>query len=171
MDPLSPFLRYLLGYMYSLTREIDNAIEQYRTALELDPQYFLAHWALGSVYIFLSKYEEGIREIETGARILEHSAYALGTLGSAYARAGHIEQAQHMLSELSKLRQKGYVPNISFAYTYFALGDIDQGFDWLEKAVDECYAGIVQVTVNPIYDRLRSHPRYHALLRKMNLEP
>jgi hypothetical protein len=52
------------------------------------------------------------------------------------------------------------------------LGDVDQAFEWLEKGVDQ--RDVVVVTglkSDPRYIALRGHPRYQALLRKMNLEP
>jgi hypothetical protein len=63
------------------------------------------------------------------------------------------------------------VPALSFAVIYPALGEIDKGFDWLEKAVDERLGTILHLHIDPLYDLQRSHPRYPALLRKMNLEP
>jgi hypothetical protein len=75
------------------------------------------------------------------------------------------------LQELQELARKAYVPPSSFASIYFGLGEIDRGFDWLEKAVDERDGLIVHIHVDPGYDPLRSHPRFQALLRKMNLEP
>jgi len=48
---------------------------------------------------------------------------------------------------------------------------IDRGFDWLEKTVDEHDGMFLHLHVDPIYDSLRSHPRYQILLRKMNLKP
>jgi hypothetical protein len=63
------------------------------------------------------------------------------------------------------------VPPSSLAHIYFGLGEIDKAFDWFEKAVDALDLWIIHVGLMPIYDPLRSHPRCHALLRKMNLKP
>jgi hypothetical protein len=53
---------------------------------------------------------------------------------------------------------------------YFALGEIDKCFDLLDMAVGERDPQPFILQVVPYFDPLRSHPRYHALLRKMNLE-
>jgi serine/threonine protein kinase len=47
-----------------------------------------------------------------------------------------------------------------------------QGFEWLAKAFDERSIGAGNaIKVIPIYDSLRSDPRFQDLLRRMNLEP
>jgi len=171
LDPLSPFLQWRLGYRYHLTRQWDRTIDQCRNALELDPHYFPAHVTLGFSYIQTGKTDEAIREIETLAQIVGHIPIALGWLGWAYALTGRIGEARKLLEELQDLAQKTYVLPSSFAVIYFGLGEIDRGFDWLEKAVDERDGWILHIHVHPAFDPLRSHPRYPALLRKMNLEP
>jgi hypothetical protein len=55
-------------------------------------------------------------------------------------------------------------------FAYFGLGETDRVFDWLEKAVAERDGFTNNVHVFSFFAPLRSHPRYHALLRKMNLE-
>ena len=49
--------------------------------------------------------------------------------------------------------------------------ETDESLDWLEAAVDKRYARVVRISVKLMFEHLRSHPRYHALMRKMNLEP
>jgi hypothetical protein len=54
---------------------------------------------------------------------------------------------------------------------YEGLGDKDRAFEWLAKAVDERSPALAQnIKVDPSYNRLRSDPRFTALLRRMNLE-
>jgi hypothetical protein len=54
---------------------------------------------------------------------------------------------------------------------YCSLGEIEKGIEWLEKTIDQHDFIIIPSYFSPIYDPLRSHPRYKVLLRKMNLEP
>jgi tetratricopeptide (TPR) repeat protein len=99
------------------------------------------------------------------------SPLLLGFMGCAYARGGQIDEARKLLQELEELGKNSYVPALSFASIYGALGEIDESLNWLEKAIDEHDSLIAQFHVNPYSDPLRSHPRYEAVLRKMNLEP
>ena len=171
LDPVSALLQRNLGFVYFVARQYERAIEQFRNALELDPQFPMAHLFLGLIYIESARLDEGIRALETAADLEGRSPSVLGNLGAAYARAGRISEARKFLDLLQDLAQKAYVPPYSFARIHLALGETDKGFDWLEKAVDEQDYKATLLLVGPLSDPLRSHPRYRALLRKMNLEP
>jgi serine/threonine protein kinase/Tfp pilus assembly protein PilF len=170
MDPLSPILQSRLGYNYLLKREWDRAIEHCRNALEIDPQSW-AHILLGSCSFHMGKHDEAIRAIETLAQVTGRSSFALGNLGWAYALTGRKGEALKLLEELRERAQTQYVPSWSFAAICLGLGEMDEAFDWFEKAVDEREPLMLHCHVHPNYDPLRTHPRYKGLLLKMNLEP
>ena len=170
VDPLSPFQQAQLGYNYCLKREWNLAIKQCRTAIELDPQCW-AYMLLGSCYFHMGKYDDAIRAMETQAQILGRISFALGNLGWANASTGRTAEARKLLEELQERAQTQYVPSWSFAVIHSGLGEMDKAFDWFEKAVDEREPLMLHIHVHPNYDSLRTHPRYRALLRKMNLEP
>jgi tetratricopeptide (TPR) repeat protein len=146
-------------------------MEQWRNALEIDPHHFLAHVNLGLAHLQKGEFEEAIQACETGAQLVGRSPWALGLLGLTYALAGRTSQARKLLEELQELTQKAYVQPYSFGVIHYGLGDIDGAFDWFEKAVDERDSSILNITGHPVFDPVRSHPRYQALLRKMNLQP
>jgi serine/threonine protein kinase/Tfp pilus assembly protein PilF len=162
-DPLSPFPRRLCGCVCYLMRQYDNAIEECSNALELDPGNIPAHLHLGQTYIAMGRFDDAIRILETAGQHV--------SLAFAYAQAGQMSEAQKILEDLKELAKKTYVSYLSFAIIHLGLGEIDRALDWLDKAVDEHDSSILMLPVQPLYDPLRSHPRYHALLRKMNLEP
>ena len=170
MDPLSPFLQFRLGYDYCLKREWNRAIKQCRNALELDPQYYGAHILLGSCYLQTGKHDDAIRAMETQARVAGRSSLAMGTLGWAYALTGRAGEASKVLAELQERTQKEYISFWSFAVIYAGLGEMDKAFDWFGKAIDEHDPLMLHFHIHPNYDSLRSHPRYKALLHRMNLE-
>jgi serine/threonine protein kinase/tetratricopeptide (TPR) repeat protein len=168
-DPLSPFLHMRLGMWYAYNLQVDQAIEQIRNALELDPHYMSARSGLGSIYSYMGKHEEAIRVAEEMVQLTGRSNN-LGFLGSVYAAAGRTEEARKLLEELKERNQKTYVESGSFASIYLHLGEFETAIDWAEKMVDDRDPSVIHIGVDPKWDPLRSHPRFQALLRKMNLE-
>ena len=75
-----------------------------------------------------------------------------------------------MLDELVALSAKQYVAPAEIAETFGALGRKDEAFKWLNKAYEERTAALVYLKVHPVFDPLRSDPRFQDLLRRMNLE-
>lgn len=49
-EPTNPLYYYFLGYLYDFQEDGDNAIEQYKKAIELNPEYYEANYNLGVVY-------------------------------------------------------------------------------------------------------------------------
>jgi len=73
--------------------------------------------------------------------------------------------------EVAFTARNTYIPAYYFASICSGLGEIDECFDWLFKAIENQESMILFLINDPGFDPLRSHPRYKALLRKMNLEP
>ena len=65
--------------------------------------------------------------------------------------------------------QRKDITPIAFAVAYMDVGDKDRAFEWFEKGVEEHLMFIDELKVEPMYDSLRSDPRFTALLRKMRL--
>ena len=89
-------------------------------------------------------------------------------LGYCYGRSGKTEDADELLSDLGELSNTTYIPALSFALTYIGMNATDLAFEWLNRAYEEGYAALGLLPLQPIYDPLRSDPRFQALLRKMN---
>ena len=52
---------------------------------------------------------------------------------------------------------------------YARLGDRDQALFWLEQAVEQKVPWLVYAKVTPVYDNLRSDPRFDAFLKRLGL--
>jgi tetratricopeptide (TPR) repeat protein len=172
LDPLSAIINRNLGIGLYFARQYDQAIEQDQKTLELDPNYVGAHMTLGQAYFQKSMYKEGIAEVEKELAISPGNPAALSVLGYAYAVAGKRADAQKVLNELTELSKQKYVPAWAMAEIYVGLGEKDRAFEWLEKAYEERFAGLLGgIKVDPVFDPLRSDPRFADLLRRMNLQP
>jgi adenylate cyclase len=173
VDPLSLFSHYHLGYLFHIGRRYDRAIEQLRNALALDPNFFLAHWILGVTYaVCLGRYDEALAAHQKAAELSGRSPLTLGAMAWNRGIAGRRSEAQTLIEEMEERARTAHVPPHCFAWAYLGLGETDRVFDWIDKAVDEREPLLIgHFNHEPIYDPLRSDPRYRALLRKMNLEP
>ena len=68
-------------------------------------------------------------------------------------------------------KRREYVPPATCAIVHGQLGEKDQAFEWLGKAYEARLPSLVFIAVDEALDPLRDDPRFHDLLRRMNLEP
>jgi len=89
-------------------------------------------------------------------------------LAYAYAVSGKRDEALKILNQQQRLAKQRYISPYNLAIIYTGLGDKDRAFEVLNRAVDEDSYMMTQVPARPMFDSLRSDPRYPALLRRMN---
>jgi tetratricopeptide (TPR) repeat protein len=92
-------------------------------------------------------------------------------LGPSLALSGKTGEARTVLADLIRQSESGSQTQVSIAATYLALGDRDSTMYWLEKAYDLRDSNLPWVRLMPMFDPIRSDPRYVALMKKMGLEP
>jgi len=92
-------------------------------------------------------------------------------IGYAYARSGQKDKGMEILKELNQLGAQRFVSAYCQALVYLGLRDDDKAIDWLEKAYNEGSIWLCWLKVDPVYDPLRSNPRFQALYKKMNFPP
>ncbi len=171
-DPLSPLFNTHLAWMYRNTQQLEQAIASCRFAIELDPNLWMAHWLLALAYFTQGLFDTAITIAERGIALFGHNPLLMMCLGAGYASAGRSDEARQLLEELEMRTRTGYVSAIAISTLHFALGEIDQGLDWLATAVEvRDPMVIVSLKGDVFYDPLRAHPAFQALLRKMNLQP
>ena len=169
IDPLSVVIQADLGWAFYFAREYDQAIEQHLRAIDMDPSFAPAHQQLGLVYQQKGESAEAIKELQTAIGLCgdgSDASHAMGVLGCVYGLSGKRDEAQRVLALLKRMPKKDYY---SIASIYSGLGDRDQAFEWLEREYKERDPLMLDLTVNPCWDGLRSDPRYGDLLRRMRL--
>jgi hypothetical protein len=93
----------------------------------------------------------------------------LAALGYAYAISHQDGEARKILQQLTERSQQTYVQPTWVAVIHIGLGEKDQAFDWLQKALQDRSAWLVYLKVDPFFDPLRSDPRFIDLIRKVGL--
>lgn len=169
LDPLSRIINANLGLHYYYARQYDQAIEQLRKTIDLNPDFGLAYFYMGRVLLQKGMYKEAIAEIQQARALSGDDPETIAELGFANGMAGRRAEAKGVLDELNELSKRRYVLPYFIATIYTGLGEKDQAFAWLEKAYDESHPGLALVNVDPKFDTLRSDPRFAELLRRIGL--
>ena len=172
LDPLAVLSSAGLGNEFYLARQYDQAIEQFRKGLELDPNYVPAYRSIGFAYGQKSLYKEAIAEFEKALAISPGDIAALSGLGYTYAMAGKRADGEKVLDQLSEISRQKYVAPRYRGLIYVGLGEKDKSFEWLARSYDDrSIFGATFFKLDPVWDPLRSDPRFGDLLRRMNLQP
>jgi tetratricopeptide (TPR) repeat protein len=165
VNPVSPDAVEGVGSAQYHSRQYDEAIEQSKKALALDPNFGLTHKDLGLAYLAKGSVLQGIAELETARRLMNGDPLVSGFLGYAWAKSGDTARAHKFLSELIGMKS---APALPIATIYMGLGQKDQAFRWLNESVEKQEVNLYLKT-DPIYDPLRADPRFAMLLQRMNL--
>jgi TolB-like protein/cytochrome c-type biogenesis protein CcmH/NrfG len=163
LDPLSSDIQSTFGRVLYRARKYEEAIAHFKRALELEPRNYSAYVRLGDVYAKLGKYDEALTMFEKAAQLRDDGMHA-ARIARVYALMGRQREARPMLGGLK-------AGAFEIAGVYAALGDMDEAFKILEKAVEERTALLVYLKEDPTFDNLHSDPRWQALLRRMNFPP
>jgi serine/threonine protein kinase/tetratricopeptide (TPR) repeat protein len=166
LDPLSLVINRNVGQVLYRARRYDEAIVALQRTLEMNPSFSYIHFHLGSIYLQNQRYEEALQEFEEEKNIARGWRTQIEAwIGITYAEMGEREKAQEILEELVRRREQIYVTPTLIAILYFSLGEDDQGFQMLEDA-HKLYDNWVRLLkVEPIFDRVRSDPRFEEILR------
>ncbi|MGH7631586.1 MAG: tetratricopeptide repeat protein, partial [Gemmatimonadales bacterium] len=136
---------------------------------ELEPHLQMAHSTLAWAYLLTGRPEEGLAELRQAVSLSPGSTLFLAQLGQALAMTGRTGEARDILRRLHDLSRERYVSPYHLAYVYTGLGEQDAAMDWLERAYEGRAGGVYGVKGSFLFSSLRPHPRFRALLQKMNL--
>jgi serine/threonine protein kinase/Tfp pilus assembly protein PilF len=167
LDSLSVDIHSHVAAVFYSARQPDRAEAEANTMHELDRNSFLAHRYLGLAYLFKGQNEQAIAELQK--TVDPQGGFGLDLLGCAYGVAGRKSEALKTLAELQALAGRKYIPPHSFAYIYAGLGDKERAFEWLEKGYTERDDSLTKLKTDPLFDSLRSDPRYPDLMRRVGL--
>jgi len=84
--------------------------------------------------------------------------------------SGKRSEARKRLNNIIEYAKENFVSPISLAGVYVGLGEKEEAFSWLEKGYSEKDAGLSYLKANPVFDPLRSDPRFKTLLKKVGLD-
>ena len=170
LGPLMPIISMDLANLDYYERRYDEAINLYRKAQEIDPDFIPLPFFIGQTYERKGAYSEAISECETALALRKDDPSVLSTLAYAYAQDGRGDEASATLKKLTSLLKQRYVSPFLMGLAFAGLGDNDQAMIWLNKAYNEHDPQLIWVALEPQLEGLHDDPRFKDLLRRMDIK-
>ncbi len=171
LDPFNALFHSLYGVTLTFDRRYDDALAAFETALRLQPNNWLAHNMLPDIYAALGMRDELLADQR---QRIAHDPELAAAFDEGLAEVGY-EEAQRRVADLlaTRYEEAGGAVSPGFgaqeiAVRYLDAGNSDRAMDWVEEMhknhnPNTPYLGL------PVFDPLRSNPRFQDLLRRMNL--
>jgi TolB-like protein len=169
LDPLSPLMLEGCGYAYMMRRDYQTALRLYRQLAELDPVFWKAYSALGRILSLVGRYEEAIAALERARALAGDVPTILSAIAQTLALGGFVWEARALLDRLCDIHKSRWVPSACFATVHLGLGDHQAALTHLEAACDAREKSVTGLKVHPLYDPLRSEPRFERMLERIGL--
>ena len=165
-DPLCQMWHYLRSQVMERLGRRDEALDDLRTAIELDPKFWLGPVHLGILYAIRGQHAEAMRCAEKAMAAAPWSPYSIGLMAGAFAQVGQAEKAEPMLVTL---RGDSYGGPVELVHYYLALGEIDRAVEWAGKAVEQRFPAFIMVVIRPFEPLFRQSAAWPSVLNAMNL--
>ena len=166
LDPLSPIIARAFAIPYYFKRDYARALELLRQANELGPA--LTTTSEIGIYIQNKLFDEALAELEKAQRTRKNDSILTYDTGMIYAAQGKRAEALGIIKELEEISG----PNLSQAHwiakIYATLNEKEQALSWLERGLATGAIGSFYKD-DPVWDPIRSDPRFPDLLRRMGI--
>jgi serine/threonine-protein kinase len=168
LEPLSPIITSSYSIALTLSKRDQDAVAQARRGIELDSALFVPRLALGFAHLLGGRPADAIRELEPAVALSGNSPYARGLLGAAYAAAGLRQNADAIAQQLAAGNDGD--SRSALALVQITLGDTARALANIERAARTHASFFTQLPLSaPVYDPVRSSPRFAGILRTVGL--
>jgi len=171
LDPVSSIVGLDVARTFYFARQYDQAVEQCLKVFETDPSFYrIGDW-LALAYEQQGLYDKALAAHLKGLTVRGVRPETMTVLKKAYAASGWKGFWRKQLELTQAEARERYVSPYFMARIYARLGERDQALEWLRKAYDRHSNYLVVLKVEPLFDPLRSDPRFTELLRDIGLSP
>jgi tetratricopeptide (TPR) repeat protein len=167
IDPLSQPVNMITAAVFYTMHRYDEAIAHLQKTIELDPNFVVAHTFLAACYEKKGLYEQAVNEYEHEYTLEGDNSRTIAALRETYQSSGMNAYWRKHVELLKARSTRTYVSPVFIAMDYANLGDKDRAFEWLDKAYAERSGWLLELKIDPVWDKLRTDSRFQALLERV----
>jgi serine/threonine protein kinase/Tfp pilus assembly protein PilF len=133
--PKEKIVHYDLGFYYEGKNMFDQAIEEYKKALKLDPNYGFAINQIAYTYVQMGDYEKAIEYFMRYTSVSPGDANPIDSMAELYFRMGRIEEAIAKYKEALEIKPDFYMPSWSIGYIHALKEEYPEATRWFDKYI------------------------------------
>jgi TolB-like protein/Tfp pilus assembly protein PilF len=156
-------------WVFILARRYDLARERAREFLEVAPNYVWGHFEMAQIYEHQGQLEEAAQESLKADELFGADPKKVAQLKEALAKSGPKGYWRRTLENYRESVKSNYVPPLLAAEACVRVDDKECAFEWLEKGFEERDDLMIDIKVEPLFDGLRSDPRFQDLERRVGI--
>ena len=161
--PGDEFIQSNAAWRYLNARDYAGAIEH----AELAGGHADARGVKGWAQLSAGRIKEALALFQQDVAENPDNPVYLSNLAIAHIRNGDGQSGQEALDTLLSMAKSVFISPDIVAAVYFEQNKADEGFEWLNKALEVRSRGLIFLQVDHVYDRFRTDPRYLDLLDQM----
>ena len=163
LDPVNPLMHAHVAWHHYMARGYADALAQSEKVMRMEPAfhwgYFFAGWALER----LGRGSDAVATLKDAVRHSSNNPVMLAGLGHALAATQERRPAMRIIQDLERSRGDKGLFAYEIGVIHAALGQHDQAFDWLSRAVQERSGWIAYLPRDPRLDALHTDARFASL--------
>jgi len=170
LDPLSLIIATDHGAILYYSRQYDRAIAQLTSVLEMDPNFLRARGLLIYAYMQGGQTSQAMQQIQQwGPLQASGSLWPWAFQAYVYGRTGRAMEAEQWVARLRQPAPnwRHFDHESALLAAYIGTDQRDQAIALLQKAFQEHSNVVIGLKVDPLYDPLRTDPRFERLVERV----
>jgi len=164
-DPVNPSVLVNLGNGYLFADRWDEAIARYRAALTLTPGRAGLEYNIGVALLQKGELQASLAAMQRESM----EVWQLIGVAMVQHELGHKAESDAALERLHQQYADDAAFNIGYVHAF--RNEADAAFEWLERARRNGDPGLVEIANEPMFARVHSDLRWHALLARLGRAP
>jgi len=152
---------------YYFARQYSAALESLEDLNRAEPGIQLTTTWLGRTFCAMGQYADALERLEQLPEA-QRTPYHLSTMAAALAGVGRHDEAPKLCGSLRREVEAGNFTT-PLVDAHMVMGDVETAMDLLEAAEQARGGHLAWLATEPIYDRVRDHPRYRQVVERMGL--
>ena len=168
LDPASDIIAAASGVIAYMAGDSEKASAQLEALIEKSPNFPLGFFYLGWLNVQQGNLEEAALHLRQALSLAGGDPRIRAWLGFVLWKSGDKEGGRAVHRELEAQANSRYVDPSFIALLHLGMGQTTEALSWLEKGFEEHSFWMIWLNVDPVFDPLRTEPRFQALLARLN---